>query len=85
MVNSCKSHKNVSKKYYHGCHVGTNTITFFCLIKCPKYWSFLFFIVTITDLLEIVISRTSSLLLCSCHDILIILLYIQISNASSLF
>ena len=53
----------------------------FCQIKCLKYWSFLFFIVVISDLLEIVISRTSSLLLCSVHDILIILLYIHISNA----
>ena len=57
----------------------------FCLIQCPKYWSFLFFIVIMSDLLEIVISRTSSFLLCSVHDILIILLYIHISNASSLF
>ena len=56
----------------------------FCLIKCPKYWSFLFFIVTISDLLEIVISITS-LLLCTVHDILIIHLHTHISNASSLF
>ena len=57
----------------------------FVWLNVQKYWSFRFFIVAISDLLEVVISRTSSLLLCAVHDILIILLGIHISNTSSLF
>ena len=45
------------------------------LITCPKYWHFLFFIIGNDDLVVFAIFKTSSLVLCSVHDALNILLY----------
>ena len=54
------------------------------LITCPKYWHFLFFIVGNKDLVVFAVFKTSSLVLCSVHDTLNILLYAHISKDSNL-
>ena len=54
------------------------------LITCPKYWHFLFFTVGNKDPLVFAVFKTSSLVLCSVHDTLNILLYAHISKDSNL-
>ena len=45
------------------------------LITCPKYGHFLFFIIGNDDLVLLATFKISSLVLCSLHDTLNILLY----------
>ena len=67
-----------------GCRMSCNSRYLLILIICPKYSIFLLFTVNIASFVLPILLGTSSLVVCSIHEMRSILRYIHISNDSSL-